>query len=306
MLSQQNPSRKSGIPYVAKNRPEDAESRTTSGGQAIKRANVGTREIGTHSEQDHGFQGSRVARGYSVEGCKAVRLSSTSTQPTQAEFSMISYKPQIAAEAPEKLVEGFALDAFWERLQESLEADMRAALFHTWIKPCRLVAVDAKTVTIATSSSLGEIKLRDNRGIIERACSELLGWPVRLRSVIDPSMDTSRVSSQPAAPASPTPTREYPLAKFQNPTNNPQVAVLLEKYGDMRQVFLKSPMFDEVCRPIDKGGWGTTLGNLIALAKEYSLERVLWAVKVTKQYRGADDRGRVFCNAVKKGSEVIQ
>lgn len=98
--------------------------------------------------------------------------------------------------------------------------------------------------------------------------------------------------------------REYPHAKFQNPTNHPQVAAILEKYGDARQVVLKSPIFEVVCKPIEEGGWGMQAGHIIKLVNEYSLERVLWAVKQTKTYRGQiNNRGGFFTNKVRQGQE---
>lgn len=87
---------------------------------------------------------------------------------------------------------------------------------------------------------------------------------------------------------------KYPLARFQNPTNNPEVAALLEKYGDLKQIILKSPIFKEVCASPYKGGWGTSVGCLISFAKKYTLERVLWAIRETESYRGANNRGAYF------------
>jgi len=97
---------------------------------------------------------------------------------------------------------------------------------------------------------------------------------------------------------------KFPLACFQNPTNNPEVALLLERYGDLRQVILQSPIFKTPCAKVEDGGWGTGVGGLISLSKQYGLERVLWAVRETKNYRGAREPGKYFSHILRKGLEA--
>jgi len=60
------------------------------------------------------------------------------------------------------------------------------------------------------------------------------------------------------------------------------------------------------CAKVEEGGWGTGVGGLIALAKEYTLERVLWAVRETKAYRGTREPGKYFNHIVRKGLEADQ
>jgi len=97
---------------------------------------------------------------------------------------------------------------------------------------------------------------------------------------------------------------KFPLARFQNPSNNPEVALLLERYGDLRQVILQSSIFKTPCAKVEDGGWGTGVGGLITLAKQYGLERVLWAVRETKNYRGAREPGKYFSHILRKGLEA--
>lgn len=92
-------------------------------------------------------------------------------------------------------------------------------------------------------------------------------------------------------------------AANQNPTNDPEVAILLERFGDIRGVILRSPIFEEPCAPTNKGGWGTDAAGIIWLAKEYGLARVLDAVKRTKQERGVRNKGAFFNHAVRRGLE---
>lgn len=96
----------------------------------------------------------------------------------------------------------------------------------------------------------------------------------------------------------------YKAQKCQNPAENPEVAMLLERYGDIRGVMTDHPLFRRIQKPLDEGGWGTGLAGLIWLAKEFGLERVLWAARQAKDYQGARDRGAVFNHAVRNGLEV--
>ena len=97
---------------------------------------------------------------------------------------------------------------------------------------------------------------------------------------------------------------QSPWAKYQNPTNSPVVANLLDRYGDMRGVILKSPIFQAPCTPVRDGGWGISVGAMINAGKEYTLERVILAIAQTKAYRGANDRGKFFYHVLRKGLET--
>lgn len=117
--------------------------------------------------------------------------------------------------------------------------------------------------------------------------------------------EESAQSHRIAAPyINPTPNPKYPLAAYQNPTNNPTVALLLERYGDMRGIFTKHPLFLKMVKPEEEGGWGVGLGGLINLGKQYGLERVLRAAKEAREYVGATSRGAVFNHAVRNGLEA--
>lgn len=128
-------------------------------------------------------------------------------------------------------------------------------------------------------------------------------WKVeRLDGSVSPTTQavTSLISYKPQKPEI---SEKFPLARFQNPTYNPEVALLLERYGDLRQVILHSPIFKTPCAKIEDGGWGTGVGGLISLAKQYGLERVLWAIRETKNYRGAREPGKYFNHILRNGLE---
>jgi hypothetical protein len=257
-------------------------------------------------EGDLGLQG-RI-----VEDWKIERLERKNLSPTQVTSSMSSYKPQIPSEKSSGLAIVLALETFWGHLQDTLQAKMSGPTFTTWIAPCRFVSVDETTIKLAVPSDFSRVIIHQRyREVITQAAEALLGWPVALRLVVDKSLDSAspapsalKVENKPTPQASQTVKREYPLAKFQNPTNNPEVALLLEKYGDIRGVMKNHPFFKRIQKPVEEGGWGTDLGGLIYFAKEYTLERVLWAAKAAKDYQGAENRGSIFTHAIKKGLEA--
>jgi|GEM_PF-3925588 len=163
-------------------------------------------------------------------------------------------------------------------------------------------ATSADAPTQRASTCAPERNLRKPNDPNLRGSSE--DWKVeRLDGSVSPptQADTSLISYKPQKPEIP---EKFPLACFQNPSNNPEVALLLERYGDLRQVILQSPIFKTPCAKVEEGGWGTGVGGLITLAKQYGLERVLWAVRETKNYRGAREPGKYFNHILRKGLEV--
>ena len=168
----------------------------------------------------------------------------------------------------------------------------------------RSQAQNANAPTQRASTCAPERNLKKPNDPNLRGSSE--DWKVeRLDGSFSPSTqaDTSLISYKAQKPEIP---EKFPLARFQNPTNNPEVALLLERYGDLRQVILQSPIFKTPCAKVEDGGWGTGVGGLISLAKQYGLERVLWAVRETKNYRGAREPGKYFSHILRKGLEAGQ
>jgi len=261
-------------------------------------------------EQDPGLQ-ARFAKGKSIEDWKIERLENFACS-TQAINSMSSYKAQNGKSSADVHQNHLNTDAFWTEVQEKLKVELSAPAYETWLKPCRLDSLEGNTLTLATGSDFNRNIITKRYGLaLKQVFSALLGQAVTVRIVVDPALDISpspetQADMKPAKDTSHSVTAKYPLARFQNPTNNPEVAILLEQYGDLRQVILKSPIFKVPCAKVEEGGWGTGVGGLIALAKEYTLERVLWAVRETKAYRGTREPGKYFNHIVRKGLEADQ
>lgn len=278
-------------------------------GIALPKLNAPACENTNSVEQDLGLQGGIV------EDWKIERLEKSFCH-THVTSSMSSYKPQNAKTTPIGL-DGQAAQALWLEIQEALKADLNTAAWETWIKPSRLDSIEDSVATLAIPSEFNrDLVAKRYRPIIEEALSAKVRQPITLRLRVDTGLELPIPATKPVIQPAATPNDtqatpcaypannpKYPLARSQNPTNSPEVALLLEKYGDIRGVMKNHPFFKRIQRPIEDGGWGTDLGGLIYLAKQYTLERVLWAAKQAKDYQGAGDRGAVFTYAVKKGLE---
>lgn len=234
---------------------------------------------------------------------------------TQADTSMSSYKAQPAKISRKN-------QELWQAVKQVLRYELTQPTYKTWIAPCQLIDVEGKFVTLGVGSDF-HIQIIERRyGLLLRQvfanaleCDAIrlrykvisdLGLPEAGAELKD--LTTGRVvnleTGEISAPHINTAVNpKYPLARFQNPTNNPQVADLLNKYGDIRGVMLNHPPFKNIQKPIDQGGWGTGLAGLISMAKTHTLERVLWAKKQADEYQGANDRGAIFTTAVIKGLE---
>ncbi len=291
------------------------EDQSKLGSVSLGLSNAHVCEDRNSTEQDLGLQ-ARFAEGKSIEDWKIERLENFACS-TQAVNSMNSYKAQNSDFVSETTEKTSGFQALWQQAQEKLKSELSIPVFETWIKPCRVDSLEGNAITLSTSSDFNrEIIANRYRLPLEQTFSALIGQPVSLQLRVDerlsipqrkPEQPSLQVTGEPKPSApyvSPVVNPKYPLARFQNPTNNPEVAILLEKYGDLRQVILKSPLFEVPCKPVAEGGWGTGIGGLISLAKEYTLERVLWAVKETKAYRGTREPGKYFNHIVRKGLET--
>jgi DnaA N-terminal domain len=245
-------------------------------------------------ELEHDQQ-ARIPNGEPVEDWKIERLDGY-FPPTQATSSMSSYKAQI---------DGLDSQRLWASVQSDLQERLSGPAFETWIRPAHFVGITDTAVTLAVKSDFNRVEvLKRYRATLSEAFSHRLGYAVKVSICVDPELDN--LDAQPEAnPPTSAPVRksEYPLAQFQNPTHNPQVATLLEKYGDMRQVILHSPIFREPCAKVSEGGWGSDVAGLISLGKQYTLERLLWAVREAKNYRGTRSKGAYMSGILKKGLE---
>lgn len=249
-----------------------------------------------------------LLRGSTEEGKEGRRekLSLPSTQVALNE----SYKAQISHRATQSASAKVPdAEAHWKAIQQILASTVEYPAYITWIVPCQLKSLTDDALTLATSTEFSRnLIFQRYRNAIKHACQEVLGRPVRLHLVVDKTLEEPEISpSVPLQPSvsqpQPTDKPKYQMAKFQNPTNNPEVAGLLERYGDMRGVILKCPIFKEPCTPYRDGGWEIGIGAMINACKQYTLERVIWAIRQTKAYRGANDRGKFFYHALRKGLE---
>ncbi len=291
------------------------EAQPELGGVTLGLSNAHVREGRNSVEQDLGLL-TRFAEGKSIEDWKIERLENFACF-TQATSFMSSYKAQKLQGSQEGVSEPSSIGFLWQTVQKILQSELSLAAYETWIVPCHLVSITEQEITLATGTDFS-LSIIDRRygTVIKQAFSQVLGRSVRLRYQVSPELEQTKPetrSSSSTAPNAmpvsnlttpPTVKPEYPLARFQNPTNNPQVAMLLERYGDIRGVMKNHPFFKRIQKPVEEGGWGTDLGGLIYFAKEYTLERVLWAAKQAKEYQGADSRGAVFTHAVRKGLEA--
>jgi hypothetical protein len=243
------------------------------------------------------------------EGCKDVRMDLLGSSPTQvlANAQYDSYKPENRKSESEMGKTPYDAALLWKGVQADLKQELPQPSYETWIAPCKVVSVESGKVTLAVESEFNRdlIAKRWQRDIAQRF-SILADEPMKVLFVVDQSLYpvVKAASQKPQAQAPKTERPQYPMAAHQNPNNCPRVAALLERYGDMRQVILKAPLFKTPCTPEAEGGWGLGVGALIKAGKDYTLERVIWAMEQAKSYRGAKTRGAVFYHALRNGWET--
>ena len=199
----------------------------------ISLSNAPARENTNSVEQDPGLQ-ARFAKGKSVEDWKIERLENFAGT-TQAVNSMNSYKAQNENFSEPIQPNSLTVQVLWAEVQKQLMADLGTAAYETWLKPCRPESLGGNTITLATSSDFNRNIITRRYGIaLREAFSTLLGQAVTLRIVADPALEVplsleTPANSKPATVTKPSPKPQYPLARFQNPTNNPEVAALWNK-----------------------------------------------------------------------------
>lgn len=239
-----------------------------------------------------------------LEECKDVRMCLESSPTTQAVTSLISYKPQKSNLTEQDNDKTSKLDRFWAKAKAELKQTIPHVSYETWVAPCKLVEAEPGLAIIAVSSEFNrsQLTLRWLK-TIKSTLSNLAQKPVLVRLIVDESLFQSEVPAEEPAkdviqvgnPDVQTPPKDqWPMARYQNPTNCPKVANLLERYGDMRQVIMKSPVFRDAITPEGKGGWGIGLGAMIKAGNQYGLARLLYALEHTKAKLGANTKGGTF------------
>jgi hypothetical protein len=222
------------------------------------------------------------------------------TSSTQATLNESYYAKKLVAledwQEKTSLPEGV-----WSSTLLLLQEEMTPLAFETWVKPCQIASLGESDVKLMTISNFSRNILTQQYGvIIQKALSSTLGRPVHLKVVV--AMTTVKQPPLSSLQTNTTSSKKT-WAAVQNPTQNPEVAILLERHEDMRGVILNSPIFKAPCDPVSQGGWGISIGAMINAGKQHTLERLIWAIRQTKDYRGANDRGKLFYHILRKGLE---
>lgn len=201
--------------------------------------------------------------------------------------------------------------ALWQTIQPTLQQVMSSASYQTWITSCQAISFEKGRLTLLVESDFNrELIQKRYRKTIEQALLIQTGQALTLCLRVDASAAatlpaTTQATSEAAQKAD---TALAPAksswAAHQNPTNDPEVAILLERYGDMRGVILDCKLFEKPCTPIEQGGWGISVGAMITAGKQHTLAQVLWAIRQTVAYRGANNRGKLFYHILRKGLEA--
>ena|GEM_PF-1086238 len=239
-----------------------------------------------------------------LEGGKDVRMCLNSLLSTQAATSLISYKPQKPTSEQVFSAPSPKLERFWTKVQAELKQNLPQASYETWIAPCKLVSTEPGQAIIAVASEFNRSQItRRWLNTLTDCISTLAKKPVQVKVIAAPELFSEAEKDQPhqspssqasQASGSASLNVQFPMGAYQNPTNCPKVASLLERYGDMRQVIMKSPLFRDALTPEAKGGWGIGVGAMIKAGKEFGLARLLYALEHTKAKLGANSLGGTF------------
>ncbi len=90
------------------------------------------------------------------------------------------------------------LDSLWARLQESLSRTLPATVFDTWVRPCRLLAVEGDHLRIGSPNPFSRDWLvQHHLDALQHAAQECLGGNPRVSVVVD---ETAAADAGPVAP----------------------------------------------------------------------------------------------------------
>ena len=234
-------------------------------------------------------EGEKGRRGFSVAGF---------TQAAQHE----SYKPEKIISVGEG-VHASGAGALWGNIQQAVRGEVGQVAIATWFSTCKAVGLSDETLIIAVENGFTQSQLLKRYGtLLRNALSDLTDGKIGLKVTAQPGLfEAKPQAAVPVTAVRQAGSKRTQWAVGQNPTHNPAIDDLLDKYGDMRGVFLKHSMFEVVLKPYSEGGWNIGMGALIAAGKQHTLERVIWALKEAKAYRGADDRAKVFFHILRNG-----
>ena len=93
------------------------------------------------------------------------------------------------------------LDGLWERMVEAVGRRLPAAVVDTWVRPCRLTALEGDHVKIAAPSPFFRTWLVEHHlAILKAAAQDCLGGDPRISIDVDERLDSKPLDSSPFAP----------------------------------------------------------------------------------------------------------
>jgi len=261
------------------------------------------RENRNSVEQNVDLQ-ARLTEGKSAEGGKEASRRFSVASSTHVASSLSSYKAQKLAFSD--------LKEIWSVAKAELQKILTLPTYETWISPCLLISVKNGQALLAVPNDFHCEMIVKRRLLpdISRCLSALLDEPIGVKIAVEPGLfpeEEATPTDHAPKQAENNPQRLY--IKHHNPYDDPGIAYLLDKYRqpdgkvNVRCVLKFAPMFEKPLAKYEDGGWNIGFGAMMNACKDHGLAKVVWAIRAVKRDRAADDFGKLFYLALRKGLE---
>ena len=194
----------------------------------------------------------------------------------------------------------------WEIIKTTIKLEFSQPSYETWIEPLVAVGYHLNCLYVAASSDFNQEQIvKRYRKRLRELTSELTDNTLGFEVIVDESLQTEPKQQHPTLRViNPNYPGKNAWGMQQNPTNNHKINYLLNRYQDMRGIFLKDKDCKKIWASRAKGGWGVNFGKLIKVGKEHGLERVLWALNKMDELEDlAINPGGMFLSLAETGRE---
>jgi hypothetical protein len=179
----------------------------------------------------------------------------------------------------------------WKMAVDLLEAELGPALFHMLRDGCYLDSVeDGVAIVAAETEHMRDFYRKRSAQPLKEAFSKLLKRPVTVKFAVG---HPRIIENKPKSP--PSSQQSHPQ------TNDAELALLHERYGDIMGIVDHHPVFKKASMPVDKGGWGIFPQLLTNACKDYGVMPVLNGLRFVANRPSVVNPRAFFFTALRKG-----
>jgi hypothetical protein len=181
--------------------------------------------------------------------------------------------------------------ALWNYVTTRASEDLESGLAFMLMDRCYLDSIENGKAIIGTKTEAVRVQVeRKAVTAIQNAITEILGYSVQIAI----TLGRPRIFEKSCF----TETLHYGRNVL---GGEKEVEFLHNRYGDIMTIVDKQALFQQVCKPLDKGGWGLFRPVLTNACKDYGIVAVLKGLRETAERSDITKARAAFLSDLKQG-----